>query len=275
MQIRRPIMVTVPNSQLKAPFDTSDYNVLPHGTDRDAWLPPDHHDPLVTLIVGDQVAIFEDRGHVLDWGGMDIYSVQHVSTEAAQWTQAYRSVAPPNLSSLSLSIGQTRKFSWTGPPAPNGHYELIPFTPPRDATVGFLTAVTVTATDANGNPINGVVFAVFANDKHVGSAKTFNNGTATVNFVPASAGTYSMTAAADAVMSARVTLTVVPQHPCQQIVDELADLTDEQADLESQLSSTSPRLNPEERQGVQRQLHALRPKCGDEGGRTSTVSSSA
>ena len=190
-------------------FDTSDYNVLPHGTDRSAWLPPDYHDPLITVTAAGKVAIFEDRGHVLDWGGMDIFYVPDVKTEAAQWTQAYRSVPPANLSSLSLSIGQTREFSWTGALSSDGHYQLIPFTPPRGPTVGFLTAVTVTATDADGHPINGVVFAVFAGDTHVGSAITFGNGSATVNFVPTAAGTYSLSAICDGVKSAPVILTVV------------------------------------------------------------------
>jgi hypothetical protein len=87
-------------------FDTSDYNVLPHGTGRSAWLPPDYHDPLITVTAAGKVAIFEDRGHVLDLRGMDIFYVPNVKTEAAQWTQAYRSIPSSDLSSLSLSIGQ-------------------------------------------------------------------------------------------------------------------------------------------------------------------------
>src|SRR6516225_3862663 len=70
-------------------------------------------------------------------------------------------------------------------------------------------AVTVTATDADGHPINGVVFAVFAGDTHVGSAITFGNGSATVNFVPTAAETYSLSAICDGVKSSPIILTVV------------------------------------------------------------------
>jgi hypothetical protein len=58
------------------------------------------------VTAAEKVAIFEDRGHVLDWVGMDIFYVPDVRTEAAQWTQAYRSIPSSNVSSLSLSIGQ-------------------------------------------------------------------------------------------------------------------------------------------------------------------------
>ena len=189
-------------------FDTSDYNVLPHGAGRDQWLPADHHDPLVTITTAGRVAIFEDRGHVLDWGGLDIFYVPTERTEAAQWAQVHRPVPPPNFSLLSISIGETREFSWTGPTDTTGQYQLIPFSPLRGPTVGFLTEVTVAATDAGGNPVNGVVFAVLAGDTHIGSAITFGNGTATVNFVPGAAGTYALTAVSDGVNSAPVSLTV-------------------------------------------------------------------
>jgi hypothetical protein len=63
----------------------------------------------------------------------------------------------PHLISPRCSIGQTREFSWTGPPNSDGHYQLIPFTPPRSPTVGFLTAVTVTATDAHAPRSNSSV----------------------------------------------------------------------------------------------------------------------
>ena len=72
-------------------FDTSDRNFIT-ACDPRLWSPPDHHDPLVTITTPTETKVFNDSGHILDTGGMDIFVC--TPSESEQWVQIGTLVHP-------------------------------------------------------------------------------------------------------------------------------------------------------------------------------------